>query len=58
MRTILTVDHENRIIQPVKLQRFHETIHNLESITELEAVKLLQKPGRFDRYTRKYQTRK
>jgi len=54
MRTILTIDHENRIIQPMKLQRFNKTMNSVKSIKENEAVKLLQDVGRFTRYTRKY----
>ncbi len=55
MRTILTVNHETRIIQSVKIQRFNGTYLNLENITEIEATKLLQIPGKFERYTRRYQ---
>ena len=58
MRTILTVDHETRIIQPAKLQYFHGNLHNLISITEIETDKLLKDSNRFTRYTRKYSTLK
>lgn len=57
MRTVLTVDYEAKIIQKVKVQTFNRN-NSLSKITEPEAKKLLQIPGRFDRYTRKYQTRK
>ena len=57
MRTVLTVNHEEKIIQKVKMQTFNRN-NSLSRITEPEASKLLNIPGRFDRYIRKYQTRK
>ena len=57
MRTLLTVNHRLKVIQEVKVQTFNRT-NSLMKISELEATKLLQRPGRFDRYIRKYQTRK
>lgn len=57
MRTLLTVNHEAKIIQEVKVQTFNRN-NSLSKISEPEAKKLLNIQGRFDRYVRKYQTRK
>ena len=57
MRTVLSVNQETKVIQEVKVQTFNRN-NSLSKITEPEAKKLMQIPGRFDRYVRKYQTRK
>ncbi len=57
MRTVLTVDHKNKIIHDVKIQRFN-TMSNLEKIPEEQASKKRAKNTRITKYKRDHRVLK